>query len=92
MQRPGQLLGVIHQWLPLHLLGNARCRIYGDTVSGMDTGTLDMLHDTRDQDIGTVTYRVDLDFLTYNIFIYQDRMILCDLVDDADEFVNIVRR
>ena len=89
MQRPGQLLGVIHQFC-LDLRGNARCRIYGDTVSGMHASTLDVLHNARNQDIGTVTYGVDLDFLTYNIFIYKDRMILRDLVDDADEFVNIV--
>ena len=56
----------------------------------MHASTLDVLHNARNQDIGTVTYGVDLDFLTYNIFIYKDRMILRDLVDDADEFVNIV--
>ena len=35
----------------------------------MDTGTLDMLHDTRDQDIGTVADRIDLDLLTHDILI-----------------------
>ena len=40
-------------------------RIYGDTVSGMDTGALDMLHDTRNQDIGAVAYGINLDLLAH---------------------------
>ena len=43
---------------------NGRSRVYRDTVSGVDTGSLDMLHDTGDQDIGTVAYGIDLDLLT----------------------------
>ena len=38
----------------------------------------------------TVAYGVDLDLLAYQIFIYKDRMILRDPVDDADKFVDIV--
>ena len=55
----------------------------------MDTGTLNVLHNTRDQDIVAITYCIDLDLLTLQIFIYQDRMILCDPVDDADKFFHI---
>ena len=43
---------------------NGRSRVYGDTVSGVDTGSFDMLHDTRDQDIGTVAYSINLNLLT----------------------------
>ena len=56
----------------------------------MDAGTLDVLHDTRDQDVFAVAYSIDLDLLADDVFIYQDRMILCDLVDDTDELVDIV--
>ena len=42
-----------------------RRRIYGDTVSGVDTGTLDMLHDTRNQDIGSVAHRVNLNLFAH---------------------------
>ena len=31
----------------------------------MDTRTLDMLHDTRNQDVVAVTYGVDLDLLAH---------------------------
>ena len=55
-----------------------RRRIYGDTVSGVDTGTLDMLHDTRDQDIGSVTHGVNLDLFSLQVFINEDRVILRD--------------
>ena len=55
----------------------------------MDTGTLNMLHDTRDQDIRSVTDSIYLDLLAHNVLIYQDRMLLGDLVDDTDKFVNI---
>ena len=89
MKGPGQLFGVIHK-LCLDCRCHARCRVYGDTVAGMNAGALDMLHDTRDQDVGTVTYGIDLDLLTDNVFVDEDRMILGDLVDDADELVNIV--
>ena len=68
MERPCELLCVFHDRL-LVVLGDALRRIYGDTVAGMDTGTLDMLHDTRDQNIGTVADRIDLDLLTHDILI-----------------------
>lgn len=56
----------------------------------MDTGTLDMLHDAWDQDVCTVTDGVYLDLLTHDIFIYQNRMLLGNLVDNADKFINIL--
>ena len=48
----------------LNLITDRRSRIYRNTVSGMDTGTLDMLHDTRDENVGSVAYGINLDFLT----------------------------
>ena len=71
-------------------LCNILCRVNRDTVAGMDTGTLDMLHDAGDQDVCTVTDSVYLNLLTHDIFVYQDRMLLGDLVDDADKFINIL--
>ncbi len=88
MKCSGKLLGVIHDRL-LIVLGNALCRIYGDTVTGMDTGTLNVLHDTRDQDVGAVADSVHLDLLAHDVFIDQDRVFLGDPVDDADKFIDI---
>ena len=67
-----------------------RRRVYGDTVTGMDTGTLDMLHDTRNQDIVlSVTDRIYLDFFSYDIFIYQNRVhhVLIWLIAIADKLI-----
>ena len=89
MKGPGQLFGVIHK-LCLNRRCDARRRVYGDTVAGVNAGTLDVFHDTRDQDVFAVAYGIDLDLLADNVFVDKDRMILRDLVDDADELVNIV--
>ena len=48
-----------------------------------------MLHNTRDQDIGSVTDSIYLNFLAHNVLIYQDWMLLGDLIDDTDKFINI---
>ena len=56
----------------------------------MDSGTLDMFHDTRNQDVCSVTYCIDLDLFTNQVFINQNRMILCNTVDDSDEFIDIM--
>ena len=71
-------------------LADGLCRIYGNTVSGVDTCTLDMLHDSRDQNVLAITNRIYLDLFSHQILIYQDRMLLCDLVDDADVFFHIL--
>ena len=56
----------------------------------MYTGTLDMLHDTRNQYVGSVTDCIYLDLSSLQIFIYQNRMILGNGIDDADELVNLI--
>ena len=66
------------------MLADALCRINGDTVSGVNAGALDVLHDTRNQNIGAVADCINLDLLALQIFINQDRMLLCDLVDHTD--------
>ena len=76
--------------LRLRALCQALRRVNGDTVSGMDSRALDVLHDTRDQDIGSVAHRIYLDLLALQIFVYKDRMILRDPVDDADELINVI--
>ena len=60
------------------MLADALCRINGDTVSGVNAGALDVLHDTRNQNIGAVADCINLDFLALQIFINQDRMLLVD--------------
>ena len=71
-------------------LADGLCRIYGNTVSGVDTCTLDMLHDSRDQNVLTVAYRINLDLFTHEVFVNKDRMLLCDLVDDSDILFHIL--
>ena len=65
MKGPGQPSLYSPRWWLCTLSLMLWCRIYGDTVSGMDTGALDMLHDTRDQDILSVADRVNLDLLSH---------------------------
>ena len=72
------------------MLADALCRINGDTVSGVNAGALDVLHDTRNQNIGAVADCINLDLLALQIFINQDRMLLCDPVDDADKFIDVL--
>ena len=49
-----------------------------------------MLHDTRDQDICAVAYRINLNLFTHQVFIDQNRVILCDLVDGIDKFYDLI--
>ena len=55
----------------------------------MDAGPLDVLHDARDDNVLPVANGVHLDLLALDVFIHQDRMLLGDPVDDANEFVDI---
>jgi len=89
MQCLCQALRIFHDRL-FYMIADRRCRIDGNTVSRMDTGSLDMLHDTRNQDVRSITHSVDLDLLALQIFINKDRVILCNPVDDADEFLDLV--
>ena len=70
----------------------ARCRIYGDTVSGVDTGTLDMLHDTRDQDIGSPSHTASTSIsFPMQVFINEDRVILLQSrLMTTDKFIYIL--
>ena len=56
----------------------------------MDSGTLDMLHDTRDENVGSIAHGIDLNLLTLQVFINKDRMILCNSVDDSDELLDLL--
>ncbi|CCZ61580.1 uncharacterized protein BN544_03868 [Hungatella hathewayi CAG:224] len=56
----------------------------------MDTGSLDMLHDSRDQNVGAVADGVNLDLLAHDVLINQYRMLLRNLVDDSDKFIHIL--
>ena len=89
MQRSGKPSGILLNRL-LCLLADALCRIYRDTVAGMDPRPLDMLHDPRDQDICAVADSIHLDLLSHQVFVHQDRMILCDPVNDADELFDVM--
>src|SRR5699024_4825861 len=72
------------------LIADGSGRIYGNTVSGMDSSTLDVLHDSGDQDIFSVADSVHLDLFSHKVFVHKDRMLLGDLVDNADIFVHLL--
>ena len=60
------------------------CRINRNTVARMDTGSLDMFHDTRNQNILSITDCIDFDFFSLKILINQNRVFLCNSIDDSD--------
>ena len=70
-------------------LADRLCRIYGNTVSGMDSRALNVFHNTGDQDFFSVAYCVHLDFFSHQVFIYKNRVFLRNLIDDADIFFHI---
>ncbi len=77
------------------LLSSQRCSVpdIQNTVSGVDTGSLNVLHDTTESEylFLTVAYRVDLDLFTLTRYLStRIWMILCNPVDDSDKFINIV--
>ncbi|OQA16945.1 MAG: hypothetical protein BWY61_02173 [Firmicutes bacterium ADurb.Bin354] len=51
----------------------------------MNSGSLDMLHYSRYQDIFSITYRINFKFLALQIFINENRMLLRITVDDCHE-------
>ena len=65
------------------------CRIDGNTITAVDTGSLNMFHDARNQDIFAVADTIHFDFLTHQILIDQDRMFLNCLIDNIHKFDNI---
>ena len=52
--------------------------------------TLNVFHNAGDQYFLAVAESVNLDLFSYKVFIYQNRMLLCVTVDDADVFLHIV--
>src|SRR5699024_6133240 len=71
------------------LVADGSGRIYGNTVSGMDSRALDVLHDSGDQDIFSVADSVHLNLFSHKVFVHKDRMLLGDLVDNTDISVQI---
>ena len=64
----------------LYLLTCRRSRIDTDGVTGVNTGPLDMLHDSRNVYMLSVTDCIHFHFLTDDIFIYQNRCIMTDFL------------
>ena len=56
----------------------------------MDSRSLNVLHDAGDEDVLAVADGIHFDLLTHDVFVNQDGMLLSDLVDDADEFVDVL--
>ena len=58
----------------------------------MDTGTLDMLHDTGDQIVVAVTDGIDFHFGTHEVLVHQHGVFDLMRGDDAHVFPDIRRR
>ena len=89
VKSPRQLLGVGNDGLYISF-GNIVSRIYGDGVAGVNAGSLNMLHDSRNQNILAVADGIHLQLLAHDVLIHQDGMLLGNLIDDADELVNVL--
>ena len=55
----------------------------------MNSGTLDMLHNTGDKEVRTVADSVNLDLSTHKVLIYQHRVFKLCSRDDSHIFGNI---
>ena len=56
------------------LLLNVDGRIDGDRVAGVNACALEVLHDTRDEDVVAVTDGIDLDLAAHHVLIDQNRV------------------
>ena len=72
------------------LLTYAFCRINRNTITRVDTCTLNVLHDTRNKNILSIAYSINLKLLTHQIFIYKNRMLLCITIDNTNILRNIL--
>ena len=88
MQGFCQPSGVLGDGL-LHVLTDGLGGVNGDAVSGMHARPLHMLHQAGDQDVGAVVDRVHLHFLSLQVLVHQNGVILCNTVDDGHEFLNL---
>ena len=58
----------------------------------MDSGSLYMLHDTWNNNLFSITYRINLDFNTHQVFIDKNWMFLCISLNNIHKFGNIFIR
>ena len=63
----------------LHLIGDREGGIYADRVTRVDTGTLNKLHDTGHKYVTSVTDSVNLNLLTDDVLINENRLVLINL-------------
>ena len=91
VQRTRELFGVVDNLL-LHGLGERLRRVDRNRVTGVNAGALNVLHDTRNQDILAVADRIDLNLNALNILVDQNRVFLRIAVDHTDVLVDIVVR
>ena len=89
MKRLRQSSGIFGYFL-LYRLVDGRRRINGYTVPRMDARSLDMLHNAGNQDIRAVTDSIHFNLLPLQILVHQNRMILCNPVDDCHKLLNLL--
>ncbi len=58
-----------------HLRRDALRRVDRHAIAGVDAGTLDVLHDPRDEHVHAVGDEVDLHLLAEEILVHQDRRL-----------------
>ena len=60
----------------LYLFGQGRCRVDRERVTGVHTGTFDVLHDARNENVFAIGDRIDLTLFAHDILVDQDRRIV----------------
>ena len=89
MKRSCQQAGIMSNYL-LNLRRKVSCRINRNTVSGMNAGSLHMLHNTWNQNIISVTYGIHFDFFSHEILVNENRMFLCISLNNIHEFHDVL--
>ena len=74
-QRQRQFLGNIHNSSQLTIRQIER-RIYSDRVTGVNSGFLDMLHDSRNQHILSVGNNIHFQLNARHVFVHQHRVVV----------------
>ena len=64
-------------------LCKSKCGIYGDTVAGVNTCTLNVLHDSGDKEVRTVADSIYLDLRAHHVLIDQHRIFKSGSGDDT---------
>ena len=89
MEPHGQTLGIVNDGVD-NLGRKSLRRIYSNRVAGMNTGTLNVLHDTRNHHINAVRDGVNLHLCTLHVAVNQHRMLRRNLHGTAHVVTQLI--